>query len=110
VPVVVAPEAPPATPAEVVPVDQRYEPIPEPEVEQAAAAPARARPAREKKSWREQRWERRRRRIWFEETLAWFLVPVILVAGYFFVTGVLSALGTSLPAILNGLGAITSNL
>ena len=41
------------------------------------AAPNRDAPA--KLSWREKRYRRRRRRVWFEEVLAWVLVPVIVV-------------------------------
>lgn len=59
-----------------------------------------------KKTWREQRWERRRRRIWFEEALGWILVPVILIAAYYVVDGALSALGTSPSAIMAGLNAM----
>jgi len=120
---------------DIVVGDRRGDPVPEPSpsemlreavsvpvvvVDQPAAAPppvvADARPVvepapapRVKKSWREQRWERRRRRIWFEEVLAWILVPIILIGGYFFVDGVLTALGTSPSAIFNGLSTITSN-
>ena len=72
------------------------------------AAPAIAAPA--KKSWRDKRWERRRRRIWLEEALAWVLVPVILIGCYYLVDGVLSALGTSPAAIIEGLRTITSSL
>ena len=48
---------------------------------QAAASSATAAPARQKKTGREMRWERRRRRIIFEEVLGWILVPVILFGG-----------------------------
>ena len=72
------------------------------------AAPHLTAPAR--KSWREQRWERRRRRLWLEELLGWILVPLIVIGTYLFVDMVLNALGTSPSAIINGLGAITSAL
>ena len=39
------------------------------------AAPVPAAPP-DRKTWREKRWERRRRRIWLEEVLAWVLVPL----------------------------------
>jgi hypothetical protein len=65
--------------------------------------------ARPKKSGRERRYERRRRRIWFEELLGWILVPVILISGYLLVEAILNALGTSPSAIFNGLGTISSN-
>ncbi len=60
------------------------------------------------KTWREKRWERRRRRIWFEELLGWILVPVIVVATYGLVEMVLGALGTSTGQVIAGLQAITS--
>ena len=63
-----------------------------------------------KLSWREQRRNRRRRRVWFEEILGWILVPVIVVGGYWLMEGVLGAVGTSFSAIFNGLTTITSNL
>jgi hypothetical protein len=68
------------------------------------SAPTLAGPA--KKSWREKRWERRRRRIWFEELLGWILVPVILVSAYWLVDGILTGLGTSPAAIMAGVNAI----
>jgi hypothetical protein len=63
-----------------------------------------------RKSWREQRWERRRRRLWLEELLGWILVPLIVIGACLFVDMALSALGTSPSAIINGLGTITSAL
>jgi hypothetical protein len=57
-------------------------------------------------TWREQRWERRRRRRVVEEALGWLLVPVILVGGYWLVTAVLGALGTSPGAIIDGIQAV----
>ena len=66
--------------------------------------------ASHKKSWREQRWERRRRRIWFEEVLGWILVPTIVVATYLFIVAVLSALGTSPAAIIDGIKTILATL
>ena len=66
--------------------------------------------AKEKKSWREQRWERRRRRLWFEEALAWVLVPTIVVGCYYVVNATLDALGTSPAAIMDGLSMITALL
>jgi hypothetical protein len=68
------------------------------------SAPALAGPIN--KTWREQRWERRRRRIWFEEALGWILVPLIFVATYWAVDGILTGLGTSPAAIMNGISAI----
>ena len=68
-----------------------------------AAAPA-------SKTWREKRWERRRRRIWLEEALAWVLVPVIVVGLYYLVEAVLGALGTSVSGIADGIRMIVSTL
>ena len=65
---------------------------------------------RAKKSWREQRWERRRRRLWFEEALAWVLVPAIVVGCYYVVNATLAALGTSPAAIMDGISMVTSLL
>ena len=73
-------------------------------------APAIATPAPAKKTWREKRWERRRRRIWFEEALAWVLVPVIVFGFYYLIEAVLNALGTSLSAIIDGVRMIVSSL
>jgi hypothetical protein len=78
-----------------------------------AVTPAAGKPAaavRSKRSWREERWERRRRRVWFEEILGWILVPLIAISLYYIVVAVLGALGTSPSAIINGLSVITSNL
>ncbi len=61
-----------------------------------------------KKTWREKRWERRRRRIWLEELLGWILVPIIVFSTYWFVETVLGALGTSIPQVIAGLQAIAS--
>jgi hypothetical protein len=57
-------------------------------------------------TWREKRWERRRRRRVFEEVLGWLLVPLILVGGYWLVSAVLGALGTSPGAIIDGIQAV----
>ena len=72
------------------------------------AAPAITPPV--KKTWREQRWERRRRRIWWEEALAWILVPVIVLGGYYLIDSGLNALGTSPAAIIAGISMIASGL
>lgn len=72
--------------------------------------PAPAAPPAAKMTSREKRWERRRRRMWFEEALAWVLVPVIVVGFYFLVDSVLAALGTSVSAIADGIRLIVSNL
>jgi hypothetical protein len=56
-----------------------------------------------KLSWREKRWERRRKRRMFEEVLGWILVPVILIALYWAVKAGLSALGTSPSAVIQAL-------
>lgn len=71
------------------------------------AAPTIAKP---KPSWREQRYARRRRRIWFEEILAWILVPVIVIGCYWAFELTLNALGTSTTAIMEGVRAILAAL
>mgnify|MGYP006919973979 CR=1 FL=1 len=55
---------------------------------------------------REKRRLRRRRRIIGEEILAWMLVPLIVLAGYWAVTAGLSAMGTSPSAVLDQLNQI----
>ncbi len=66
------------------------------------AAPA------EKLSWREKRWQRRRRRKLFEEVLGWVVVPVILAALYWGVKAGLNAAGTSPSAIVQGIRTLGS--
>ena len=73
---------------------------------QAAEAPRV--PAR-RKSWRERRWERRRRRRVFEEILGWVLVPVIVFGTYWAVDAGLGALGTSPAALIQGIQTIISS-
>ncbi len=63
-----------------------------------------------KPSWREKRYQRRRRRVWFEEILAWILVPIIVLSCYWILVGGLSALGTSPTAIMEGIEAILASL
>lgn len=63
-----------------------------------------------KLSWREKRYQRRRRRVWFEEILGWILVPVILFGCYWLLTIGLNAVGTSPAAIMEGIDAIISSL
>jgi len=63
-----------------------------------------------KASWREKRYQRRRRRVWFEEILGWILVPVIVLGCYWFLEVGLSALGTSPAAIMEGIEAILASL
>ena len=60
-------------------------------------------PQVQKLTWREKRWERRRKRRMFEEVLGWILVPVILIALYWAVKAGLSALGTSPSAVIQAL-------
>ena len=60
-------------------------------------------PRAQKLTWREKRWERRRKRRMFEEVLGWILVPVILIALYWAVKAGLSALGTSPSAVIQAL-------
>jgi hypothetical protein len=57
-------------------------------------------------SWREKRYQRRRRRVWFEEILGWILVPVIVIACYWLFDMTLAAVGTSPAAIVDGIKAV----
>lgn len=75
--------------------------------EDAEARPARAQ--KHKKSWREQRWERRRRRRMFEEVLGWILVPIILVSVYWGIKSGLNALGTTPTALIQGIKTAISS-
>jgi len=61
-------------------------------------------------SWREKRYQRRRRRVWFEEILGWILVPVILIACYWLFDTTLAAVGTSPAAIIEGVKAVIDSL
>jgi len=63
-----------------------------------------------KVTWREKRYRRRRRRVWFEEILAWILVPVILLGCYWMLNGALTAIGTSPSAVIEGIEAVISSL
>jgi hypothetical protein len=63
-----------------------------------------------KASWREKRYQRRRRRVWLEEILGWILVPVIILGCYWFLEVGLNALGTSPAAIMEGIEAIIATL
>jgi hypothetical protein len=69
---------------------------------QAAPASPPAAPA-QKLSWREKRWQRRRRRRLFEEVLGWILVPIIVIACYWAVKAGLNAAGTSPSALIAGI-------
>jgi len=62
-----------------------------------------------RKSWREQRWERRRRRRLYEELLGWILVPLILIGCYWAVDATLGAMGTSPAALIQGIQMIIAN-
>jgi len=63
-----------------------------------------------KLSWREKRYQRRRRRVWFEEILGWVLVPVIIFGCYWLLNIGLGAVGTSPAAIMEGIEAVISSL
>ena len=77
-------------------------------------APAQAPPAPpspvqpHKLTWREKRWQRRRRRKLFEEILGWILVPIILVALYWAVRAGLNAAGTSPTAVFQAIKTLVS--
>lgn len=62
-----------------------------------------------RKSWREQRWERRRRRRFYEELLGWILVPTIVFGCYWAIDAALTVLGTSPTALVNGFQMILAN-
>jgi hypothetical protein len=70
-------------------------------------APA-AKPKKDKKSWREQRWERRRRRRLGEEVLAWILVPLILIGAFWAVKASLAAFGTTPTALIENIRTAVS--
>ena len=72
-------------------------------VETAPAQPDPAPTTAPQLTWREKRWQRRRRRRMFEEMLGWILVPIILVAGYWAVVAGLNAAGTSPSALIAGI-------
>jgi len=63
-----------------------------------------------KLTWREKRELRRRRRVWFEEILAWILVPAIIVGCYWLLNVGLAAMGSSPEAIIEGFRTIADNL
>jgi hypothetical protein len=63
-----------------------------------------------KLSWREKRERRRRRRVWFEEILAWILVPAIIFGCYWLLNMGLNAIGTSPAALIDGIKTITDSL
>ncbi|HEY7384568.1 MAG TPA: hypothetical protein VH743_12945 [Beijerinckiaceae bacterium] len=79
------------------------------EVHDAQLEPAPAPPA-PRKSWREQRWERRRRRYFFEEIVGWIVVPLILIGAYWAVIGALDAMGTSPAALIQGVQTVLQGL
>ena len=64
---------------------------------------------RAKVSWREQRWERRRKRRFAEEVLGWILVPIIVLSGYWAVKSGLTALGTSPSALIQNVKSAISS-
>ena len=69
----------------------------------AGPLPKAAAPQRHKKTWREKRWERRRRRRFTEEVLGWILVPLILIACYWAAKAGLNAMGTDLTSLIQGI-------
>lgn len=90
-------------------IDPMERPAPAGPLPEASAPPA-APPTMVRKTWRQKRWERHRKRIWLEELLGWILVPIILFGTYWAIDGALNALGTSPPAIINGIGAVVQAL
>ena len=67
-----------------------------------------ARPRRAKRTWREQRWERRRRRRMVEEVLGWIFVPIIVIAVAWGVKAGLNAFGTTPTGLIANLKAALS--
>lgn len=63
---------------------------------------------RARKTWREKRWERRRRRRFTEEVLGWVLVPIILISGFWGVKAGLNALGTSPTQLIEGIKTVVT--
>lgn len=79
------------------------------EIQNAPLPSAAAQATPRKLSWREKRWQRRRRRRVVEEVTGIFLVPVILLGSYWIVNTILEGLGTSVPAIVQGVQAIIAS-
>lgn len=75
---------------------------------EARPTPAQQR-ARAKKSWREQRWERRRKRRFVEEVIGWIVVPIIIISGYYGVKSGLNALGTTPTALIQNVKTAISS-
>jgi hypothetical protein len=80
------------------------------EIHEGPLEASRALDAAAKLTWREKRYKRRRRRVWFEEILGWILVPIILLGCYWLLNIALAAIGTSPNAIVEGIEAIISSL
>ena len=77
------------------------------------AAPARTaqdRTAPDRMTWREKRYQRRRRRVRLEEILAWILVPTIVFGCYWLLNTGLAAVGSSPAAIIDGIKTIMDHL
>ena len=66
-------------------------------------------PQKPKRSGLEARWERRRKRRFFEEVLGWILVPVIIIACIWAVKAGLAAFGTTPSALIDGLKQAIGN-
>ena len=80
------------------------------ELPSAPVEPGAVPAAPERLTWREKRWERRRRRRIAEEVLGWVLVPLIVMAAYGFLKLILGALGTSPGALLNGINTFLAGI
>ncbi len=96
-------EAPLEGPAVLAPPAPMSQAQPASQASTAPAAPA-------KLTWRQQRYLRRRRRMWFEEVLGWILVPAILIGCYWLLDLTLAAVGTSPAAIIDGVKTIMDHL
>lgn len=69
----------------------------------AGPLPKAAAPQRTKKTWREKRWERRRRRRFVEEILGWILVPIIVISCVWGANALLTAMGTDFTSLVQGI-------
>jgi hypothetical protein len=79
------------------------------EVQDGTLQPAAVAVPAARKTWRQQRWERRRKRRLYEEFLGWLLVPAIGFGCYWAVEAALGALGTSPAALVQGIQTIIAN-
>ena len=75
-------------------------------IAQAQGAARIPRPEKQRLTAKERRWERRRRRHFYEEILGWILVPTILVSLYFAGLWVIGLLGMTPEDLMDGIRTI----